>query len=198
MGVIEKGDLPQARVELDLENVFMLYANFCGDVERTAHAAGLEASVIIDLAQQNGWNEKLRSIIELKKSGKPGDIERAINRALNLVQVHRYRMFLERVVKRICSMDAEEMDELLISHHCIEEGVTARKLSTRPLADLAAALEKCHAMTYLALGDTATERKGRDEAQDSSVSGGELHASIAKAMGNLSVQSKLTESQSSK
>lgn len=179
----------------DLENVFMLYATFCGDVERTAHAASLKPSVVMDLAQQHGWNERLRGIIELKNSGRPGDVERAINRALNFVQAHRYRGFLERVIQRVCSMDAGEMDDLLISLQYVEEGKSIKKLSTRPLADLAAALEKCHAMTYSALNDSATERKARDERPDSEVSGGELHAVIARAMTNGGIGKQLSDAQ---
>ena len=36
-----------ATIQLDLNNVFMLYATFSGDAERTAHAAGLTPGEVL-------------------------------------------------------------------------------------------------------------------------------------------------------
>lgn len=187
----------EARLEeLNEENIFMLYAAFCGDVERTAHAANLKPTDIIDLATKHGWNEKLRGIIELKNSGKPGDVERAINRALNFVQAHQYRMFLQRIVKRICGYSQDALDDLIISEKFSKEGLpVSRQLSTRALADLASALEKCHALTYLALNDSTTERRAREDKPDENVSGSELHAQIARAMSDMSPGAQLADAQ---
>jgi hypothetical protein len=185
VGKIEQilaAETPNAEA-FNLDNVFMLYAAFCGDVDRTAHASSLTPTQVIDLAAEGKWNEKLKSILELKRSSKPGDVERAINRALNFVQAHRMRLFLERVVQRICAMPSEELDELLISYQKTEDG-SFKRLSTRAFADLSSALEKCHMLTYLALNDSTTERRARDDKPDAEVSGGELHAKIAAAMAN--------------
>lgn len=175
--------VPKQMQNMVIDDVFILYTGFCGDVERTAHAADTTPQHVIELAQANGWNEKLKSIFELKKSGRAGDVERAVNRALNFIQAHRFRKFLEKVFNHLALMPMSELDELLITHSPVKGGGTVKHFTTRPLADLAAALEKCHAMTYLALNDSTTERRGRDEVPDADVSSGQLHAKIAAAMG---------------
>jgi hypothetical protein len=59
--------------------------------------------------------------------------------------------------------------------------IVSESLSTRPLADLASALEKCHALTYMALNDTATERKARPQTSDEDLGASEIHAKLAAA-----------------
>lgn len=164
---------------LDRENAFLLFATFCGDVERTAHALNISGASVLKMAEDEGWLTKLHGIIELKRSKKPGDVERAISRAINFVQAHRYRMFLERVVHHLVGMNEEEFKTYLLTK-ATKEGIVSA-LSTRALADLASAIEKCHAMTYLALNDTAQERIKRNEIDDGETSGGEIHAQIQKA-----------------
>jgi len=194
--LVQSDTLAKAQsLELDIENIFLLYATFCGDVERTAHACNRTPSEIISLASVHGWNEKLRGIIELKRSGKPGDVERAINRALNFVQAHKFRLFLERVLRDIYALDSAYLMELLVVGSVDKDGNKSHKLSTRAFADLAAALEKCQAMTYLALGDSAGERKGREEAADSEASGVSLHSKLAALMANNSPSAALADSQ---
>lgn len=168
--------------EFPKDDAFMLYATFCGDAERTAHALNVEIEEVQRRAEAGQWDKKLRGIIELKKSTKPGDIERAINRAINFVQAHKLRMFLERILQRICEVSPEELDEYMTTRLVSGKGETVTKISTRPMADLAVAFEKCQAMTYMALGDSAGERKARESAPDSGNTGGELHAKIAAAM----------------
>jgi hypothetical protein len=167
-------------VVFDREQAFLLYATFCGDLEKTAHALNVRPVEVLRMVDEEGWNERLKSIIELKKSGRPGDIERAINRALNFVMAHRFRLFLERVLLRITGMGAEEFESYLLMSE--NKDGAFRKLSTRALADLASAMEKAQALTYQALNDTAPERVKRKTAEDDSTAGGELHARIAKAM----------------
>jgi hypothetical protein len=168
---------------IDRENAFLLFATFCGDVERTAGALNISGAAVVKMADDEGWLSKLTGIIELKKSKKPGDLERAISRAINFVQAHRYRMFLERVLQRLAGFTEAEFKEYLLTKATKEGTVSA--LSTRALADLASALEKCHAMTYLALNDTAQERIKRNETADNTTSGGELHVQIARAMADV-------------
>ena len=106
-----------------------------------------------------------------------------MNRAVNYVQAHRLRSFLERVLQHIFSCPLEQIEEWMFSYQYVKDGKEPiKKFSTRPLADLAAALEKCHVLTYMALGDSATERRTRNDAPDADISGGEIHARIAAAM----------------
>lgn len=168
-------------IKIDRENAFMLYATFCGDIVRTAAALGVTSTVVLRMVDDENWVEQLKPILELKKSARPGDIERAINRALNFVQAHRARMFVQRVLHRMTSMTDEELDEYLFTGVTNKDGETTKKLTTRAIADLTAALEKAQALTYLALSDTATERVRRKE-DDSSGSAGDMHIKIAEAM----------------
>jgi len=166
---------------IDREQAFLLYATFCGDLERTAHSLGLRPVDVLKMADEGDWNEKLGAILKLKKSARPGDVERGVNRALNFVQAHKFRLFLERVIRKISSMTDEQVDDYIFTTPD-KEGNPVNKLTTRALADLASAMEKCQAMSYLALSDTTQDRTRRDEASASGESGGDLHAQIASAM----------------
>jgi hypothetical protein len=181
----EVGD-PKKVFPFDREQAFLLYAKFCGDVEKTAHSLNISPLVLIEAAKELGWNDKLASIIKLKKSGRPGDIERGINRALNFVQAHRMRVFLERMICRLEAMTDEDFFEYCMQTETTnKDGIVTRtkKLTTRPLADLASALEKVHAITYAALSDTPADRTARKEQHESGeASIQEVHSAIAQAM----------------
>src|SRR5512147_2825458 len=90
-------DLPTGGVAyVNREDAFLVYASFCGDVIRAGHALGLPPSAVLKMADDEGWAAKLAPILELSKTGKPGDIERAMNRAVSFVQAHRMKNFLNR------------------------------------------------------------------------------------------------------
>ena len=173
-----------SEIDFDRAQVFLLYATFAGDVVRTAHAAGCRPVDVLRVADEEGWTAKLAPIIELSKSQRPGDVERAINRALNFAQCHRLRLFLERVLSRVCGMDKHELESYILTSRKDKNGEEGSKvLSTRALADLASAIEKCQAMTYQALGDTAQDRSRRNEqSAGANNDAGELHIRIAQAM----------------
>lgn len=178
-------ELQKTIAHIDRENAFLLYAAFTGDLERTAHALGIRTIDVLNIANEDQWNEKLKGIIDLKKSGKPGDIERAINRALNFVQAHRMRMIIERMIRALATMSDDELKEYLLSDGVTtvdDQKINYKKLTTRPLADLASAIEKCHAMTYAALNDTTQERVKRESFGKDEVAAGEMHVQLAKAM----------------
>jgi len=189
---MEPISIPKKHTEVDIamdrEQVFLLYATFTGDVEKVAHAIGMRAVDVLRMADEEGWANKLAPILELKKSTKPGDFERAVNRALNFVQARRLWLFLERVMSRVTGMTETEMAEYLFTGEQFfnKDGSVQRevkKLSTRALADLAAAIEKCQALTYLALNDTAQDRNRRKEqASDNDSDAGDLSVRIAKSM----------------
>lgn len=171
-------------IVFDREQAFQLFAIFAGNVEQTAAALNVRPEVILKAADELGWLEKLAPIIALRKSSRPGDLERALSRAINFVQAHRLRMFIERVINRLAAMGEEEFEDYIFQGSETKTGETVRKLTTRALADLSSACEKCHAMTYLALDDTAKSRDSRKE-NDGGEAGGELHAAIAKSMAAL-------------
>jgi len=184
----------EAPAKLDKENAFLLYAVFCGDAERTAHALDVDPDLIRNIALDSNWDKKLKPIIDLKQSARAGDVERAINRALNFTQTHRYRLFLQRVLKNLTGMSVSDMKAFLFPHEVMKgkdgNERVIQKFSTRALADFASALEKCHTMSYLALNDTATERKERKESGDEDASASEMHIRLAEAMAKAGGASK--------
>lgn len=194
----EKAEAEAAATFLDRDNAFMLYATFCGDLERTAHALKVQPVDVLKLADADHWNEKLASIIELKKSTRPGDIERAINRAINFVQAARLRHVVERAIRLLYTMGDVEFMEKVFSQGFAKTG-TPPHLTAKAMADLATAMEKVQAMTYLALADTSTDRAKRKEAEEGNESAQDFHVRIADAMarvkGSNSVRSELFDQQ---
>jgi hypothetical protein len=169
---------------MDRQQSFLMYATFCGDVEKTAHALGVRAVDVLKVVEEEGWLDRLRGIIELRKSGKPGDLERAINRSLAFVQGHRMRLIIDRAIQHLTGLSEAEFQEQMLSsvgRPPKDGGAQIVKLSTRALADLASAIEKVSAVCFQALGDTTAERVRRKE-EGSGDSAGELHAKIALAM----------------
>lgn len=182
---------PEQFVSFDRENAFLLYATFVGDCEKTAAALGIRPVDVLRAADEEGWAGKLGKIIELKKSSKPGDMERAINRALNYVQAYRMRAFLARVVQKVTGLSNEEMEDYIFTEAITTDkdgqSIKYKKLATRSLADLTTALEKCHALTYLALNDTVQDRTRRKEqvGGDDGAAMGDMHSKIAEAMASV-------------
>jgi hypothetical protein len=170
-------------VDIDRENCFLLFATFCGDIVKTAAAAGIPEAAVLKMCEDEGWHNKLAPILALKKSTRPGDIERGINRAINFVQAHKMRLFVQRVLQRLITMGDAELEEYLFYGGEKKDGTAVKKLSTRAIADLAVALEKSQSLTYQALNDSAPERAKRKELEDDgTVSSADLHAQISAGM----------------
>jgi len=164
----------------DREQAFVLFTTFCGDVTRTAAALGVRPVDVLRAADELGWLEKIKPIIELKKSTKPGDFDRAMNRALNFAQSHRMRLIVERAVHRLMKMTDDEFRDHLSTRDKL--GGIQKQFSFRALADLASALEKAQSMSYQALSDTVQDRTRRQEQESGDGAVGDLHARIAAGM----------------
>lgn len=176
---------PEALAEperVDDEQLFQLFAIYCGDVKRCALAAGLDEAVVEAKAAAQGWKDKIKLLIDLKTSARPGDSERGINRAVNFVQAHRYRNYLQRVLTQLTQLSDADLYDMLCSVSIQKDGTMTKKLNTRAFADLASALEKCHAMSYAALNDTVGERKERGDEPEQHKSAAEMHLQITRAM----------------
>jgi len=188
----------QRTVTIDAEQVFMLYATFCGDANRAAHAAGVTVPQVEKLVKDNHWDERIKGLIALRKSERAGDVERAINRAICFVQAHRYRIFLERVLRDLTSKSEEELYGLLVTDKLDKAGrVVGTTLSMKPLADLSTALEKVHYMTYLALMDSLPDRKTlANRAEESTLSETDIHARISSALTKMRAEEALEAAQS--
>jgi hypothetical protein len=162
---------------------FLLFASFSGDYVRTAQAAGVTLDALKECAREMHWDQKLASLMTQVRCNKPGDLERAINRSLCFVQAHQIREVLDRVVQELYAMTAEQ----LIAQATPQAGANKGTFSARTLADLVTAAEKCHAMLYAALGDTAGERSKRalEEDGDPGQTPSDAFASMARQMAEL-------------
>jgi len=168
---------------LDLQQVFLLFANFGGDVIRTAAALSISPAAVLRMADEDGWLARIEPLIKLSKSGRPGDHERGINRAICFVQAHRFRLILERTIKRLTSLTDAELEQFMSEVRLNKEGaVMGSKLNLRALSDMAAALEKAHHMTYAALNDSMPERAKRKQPDEDGDSTTDIHAKLAAAM----------------
>lgn len=174
--------------KIDVSQCWLVYMSLVGDVERTAAAMDLSPAVIEKLAKDEGWDEKIRRVSLLSKSGKPGDWERAQNRALCFVQAQRLRATIDTVIGKIFNMDANELVDFMSTAKLAvgtpKEPRLRVSISSRFLADLASAMEKVHHLSYTALGDTVTERASRATGPDGEVSGNDLHAAVVAALNN--------------
>lgn len=175
--------LDAAEATPDIDKAFQTYASFTGDAVQTAHALGIPPAEVLRLAEQHGWAGRLKSIFDLRKSGKPQDVERAISRTINFVQAHRMRIVLDRVVNELYSKSGAELVDLCISNRHDSDGkVIGQTLNLKPYTELAAALEKVHMMTYYALTDSPGERKQRKPEADDGPTLQDIHSQIAAAM----------------
>jgi hypothetical protein len=174
-----------AQLRLDVEQVFLLYTNFCGDVDATAAAVGCSPRVIAALADAEGWRDKIAHIIAKVKSRKPGDVERAINRAMCFVQAFRYLRFLERACRSMFNWTDAELHDYLVTWETKGKGedvVKVPKVNARALSDMAHALETAQQMCYFALNDTTPERGKRNETGQEELAASAFHAEITAAM----------------
>lgn len=173
---------------LDRKQVFLLFATLCGNVAQTAAALNISEATIQRLVDEEKWQEKIKSIVEMRNSGKPHVVERAINRAINFTQAHRLRLFVDRVLQKLTDMTDAELEEYVFCSEIPAKpgkpGAIVAKLNTRPIADLVAAAEKAQSLSYAALGDSPTERIKREAFVNDTVgeSASEIGAKIALAM----------------
>lgn len=164
---------------LDVAAIFLGFMALVGDIDRTALAFNISPRVVRFLADKDGWNDKIRSVSLLNQKGKPGDFEKASNRALSFVQGHLLRSIMQRILENLNNMSRAEIVKTVISQKRTGE-IT---FSASFYSDLAAAMQKCHEMCYVSLGDSAGDR-GREnkEALSSELSVDALHSAISAAL----------------
>jgi hypothetical protein len=143
--------LPQAPFHT---RAFLTYCACSGDPVKTSIAHGVTVAAIEECAEVYEWDKRLASVLSLARSDRPGDMERAVNRAINFVQAQQLRTVIDRCVEYLFGMKTEDV----VEGSTPTKGLSAGRMQWRGMADLATALEKCHAMTYAALGDTMGER----------------------------------------
>lgn len=169
---------------VDVAQAFLMFMTLVGDVTRTAAALDLDPVFVEMLAKEEGWTAKIQRVSLMSKSEKPGDYERGVNRALCFVQAHRLRLILDRVLTQL-EKEKDVVDAVAAKK---EKGDSVSVTpSAKYFAEVAAAMEKAHAMSYHALGDTLTERKERDALEGADASASQLHASLIAALNGVNV-----------
>jgi len=161
---------------VDVSQMFLVFMATIGDCERTAAALDVTPEVVRELAEREGWVEKVRRVSVMSKSEKPGDYERATNRALNFVQAHQLREMIEAFLRHMRGLSQEEVQEMMTT----ADRLGKKHVSTRFFSDVATALQKCHEMTYAALGDASGDRKlagGSVDAEGKANTAG-IHAAV--------------------
>jgi hypothetical protein len=169
------------KAKTDVSAIFLTYMALVGDVERTALAFNLDPADVSKLAESEGWAEKIRRVSLMSKSGKPGDFERAQNRALCFVQAHQIRTLVNRLSKQLLGI---ECDEDFLQKISVSDKNGFSRVSAKVLTDLCTAAEACHRMSYAALGDTVSERLERVDEKGEATNVSEVHAAIIAALNN--------------
>lgn len=160
---------------VDVSQVFLVYMALVGDVPKVALALDMAESDVEEMAEREGWADKVRRISVMSKSGKPGDWEKAQNRALNFVQCHQLRRTVDGVIAHLASQSAVELLEKRDAHGNVQ-------LSARIFSDLAKSMQTIHEMTYSALGDTVRERTPDGAGEGTALTSAALHASLIGAL----------------
>lgn len=167
----------------DVAQVFLVFMATIGNVDKTAAALDLDPEFVAWLAEQERWIEKIRRVSIMSKGEKPGDYERATNRALNFVQAHRARMLMDRLLLALTNQGEEEF----LEHFRTQAKDGRQGFSARFFSDLLAAMDKAHHMSYAALGDSVSERMER-EAEEKDATAGQIHAALIAALNAPGVQ----------
>jgi hypothetical protein len=164
----------------DVAQIFLVWMGLMGDSIKTAAALNLEPAQVEELAASEGWADKIRRVSVMSKSGRPGDYERSVNRCLNFVQVQCIRQNINRMLAEISALTNEE----LLSRACVRTRDGGQQLSAKIFLDLASAAEACQRMSYMALGDSISERGESDGGTGKGHSSNDLHAAIIASLSN--------------
>lgn len=163
--------------QIDAAQVFLVYMALVGDIDKTALACDLDPIVVEQLADKFKWTEKIKRVSIMSKGEKPGSYEKACNRALNFAQAHLFRSLVQKVLENLAEKDGAELLACMASTKAGQVTLSAKLFS-----DLAAAAEKAHHLSYLALGDEVAGREAGATGKDDDLSIESLHASVISAL----------------
>lgn len=167
--------------KVDVAQAFLMFMLTAGDCERTALALDIDVAHVRQMSEAEGWPEKVKRVSVMSKSGRPGDYERSVNRALNFIQAQTLREQVNRLLREVTDMTDEE----LLSRACVRTRDGGQQLSAKFLVDLTSAAEAVHRMTYASLSDTATERAEREGAGPEGAGNiNSMHAAIIASLSN--------------
>lgn len=163
--------------QIDSAQVFLVFMALVGDVDKTALACDLDPTIVEQLAEKFKWTDKIKKVSIMSKGDKPGSYEKACNRALNFAQAHLFRSLVQKVLENLAEKDGAELIACMASTKAGQVTLSAKLFS-----DLAAAAEKAHHLSYLALGDETAGREAGATGKDDDLSIESLHASVISAL----------------
>src|SRR5262245_25474277 len=120
------------KAKTDVAQVFLVFMATIGDVGKTAAALDLDPHFVAWLAEQEGWLAKVKRVSLMSKGDKPGDWERAQNRALCFVQAHRARMLMDRLILNLTGLNEDEF----IAQFTVTSREGNQSLNARFFADM--------------------------------------------------------------
>lgn len=170
--------LPAKYANIDSAQVFLVYMSTVGDVSKTALKCDLDPNVVRELAEHFQWTEKIKRVSLLSKTGRPDDYAKAVNRALNFAQAHMMRSLVQNVLDHLAKMESSELLDTLTT----TDNKGRITYSAKFLSDLAAASEKAHHLSYLALADEVANRGNGESEKEAGISNAALHASVLNAL----------------
>lgn len=170
------------KAQTDCAQAFLTFMALVGDVERTAYALKLDPEFVQRLADDEGWTAKIQRVSLMSRGQRPGDWERAVNRAMIFVQAHQLRGVIDSILGRLRAMTPDQIyDQCLVRD---KNGGT--HLSAKFLTDLTTAMEASTRISLVALGDTVSERIEREESKDGGgLKVSDLHAAIIAGLSKL-------------
>jgi len=160
--------------DLDPVEAFHILLRFSGDVERAAFALGVKTHELAGLSTKYGWAAKIKELTRAG-SGDGAALQREINSAINLVQAHKLRGMVDRLVA-VYASDENALKSLV--------EVTTKDRSyvdMTPLLKLVQAAEIAQSMTCTALGDSA-EQKRIDGERNSGTGQQKIAQALARAL----------------
>jgi len=171
---------PIDKNKVDVAQAFLVFMSLLGDCDKAAVALDLEPEQVRSLAESEGWQDKIRRVSLMSKSGRPGDFERSVNRAMNFCQAQCLRNQVDRLLSEVTAMTNDE----LLARACVRTKTGDLQLSAKFFVDLANAAEAAQRMSYAALSDTAGERADRESGGSPNSSSNDLHAAIIASLSN--------------
>ena len=144
---------------IDHVKAFNLFCFFGGDCIRTAEVAGTDVRVIEALAHDFQWLHKIKGRNRLDtEDGLKREQEH--NRAANYHMAKQVMTMIETIV-----LDATDNPEQWANRNCVDVDKDGNKtFSTKPLVEIAKAVQIAQDMTYRALGDKLAAKADTSEA----------------------------------
>lgn len=178
------------KARTDVAQCFLTYMALVGDVPKVATALDLDPDFVQWLAETEGWLEKIRRVSTMAKSGREGDFERSLNRAMIFTQAHQMRGLLDKVIREVRDLSSAELCERCSTYDRLGKNHISAKFFT----DMAQAIETTARVSLVALSDTVTERVERDDAKEGgNLSVSALHQAIVAALSSPVLESKVVE-----